>query len=62
MKRAKRNPPDLILICLDGLIDDVVDTGQRIRRQAELSDDVAVPVFDAETTNESEKIVLINNV
>ncbi len=49
-------------MCLDGLIDDVVDTGQRIRRQAELSDDVAVPVFDAETTNESEKIVLINNV
>lgn len=62
VESARHNPPDLILVCIEGLTNDNVAAGLRIRTRAELSDDVTVVVFCGETINEGKKISVGNNV
>ncbi len=62
VENARRNHPDLLLVCIEGLTDDIVAAGLRIRIRAELSGDVAVVVLCCETMNEGGKISVGDNV
>ena len=62
IESARRTPPDLILVCIEGLINDIVAVGRRIRTRAELSDDTAVVVFRCETINENEKVSVEDDI
>jgi CheY-like chemotaxis protein len=60
--RAGRHRPDLILLSLGGSDTDAVASAHRIRRLAELSDDVPVVIFCIPTVDEGAEVALGRNV
>ena len=62
VERAGRHRPDLILLSPGESHADAVSSAHRIRRLAELSDDVPVVIFCVPTVDEGAEIALGRNV
>ncbi len=60
--RARRQRPDLILVCLDGPHLDVIAAAQRIRDRAELSEEVPVVLFCIERVAEGAEVNIGENM
>ena len=59
---ARRNPPQLVLLNLDALPDELVATARRIRTGAQLDPGVPIVLFCAEWVAEGEEVHLGDNV
>jgi len=62
IERACRHRPDLILLSLGEPQTDAIASGHRIRRLAELSDNVPVVIFCSPTVEEGAEVALGRNV
>ncbi len=62
VERARRQRPDLILVSLDGLGTDVIATARRIRRRAELGEEVPVVIFCVPTIAQGAEVEIGQNV
>ena len=62
VERARRERPDLILVSLDGLGTDVIATARRIRRRAELGEEVPVVIFCVPTVAQGAEVDVGKNV
>jgi CheY-like chemotaxis protein len=62
IERAGRHRPDLILLSLGESHADAISSAHRIRRLAELSDDVPVVIFCIPTIDEGAEVALGRNV
>jgi CheY-like chemotaxis protein len=62
VERARRQPPDLILVSLSGSNDDVIASARRIRQAAQLGDDVPIVIFCLATVDEGAEVALGSNV
>jgi len=60
--RAGRESPRLILVSLPGPEADVIATAGRIRRRAELSEDVPIVIFCSPTVAEGAEVEIANNI
>ena len=62
IESAQRKPPDLILVSLAGLPNDVILTARRIREGAEIGEDVPVVVFCIEEIGAGGEVAIGHNV
>lgn len=60
--KARRQPPDLILVSLGGPPIDVITTAARIRRRARLDDGVPVVIFSVPFVDEGAEVEIGQNV
>jgi CheY-like chemotaxis protein len=60
--KARRHPPDLILVSLAGSPVEVLLAAARIRQRAGLGDDVPVVVFCVPTIPEGGEVAMANNL
>ncbi len=59
---ARRYSPHLLLVSLGGDGDQVIETARRVRRRAELSDDVTIVIFCSPTIAEGAEVDIGGNV
>lgn len=62
IENARRQRPDLILVSLAGLPREVIVTARRIRKNAEIGEDVPVVVFCNEEIAEGDEVAIGENV
>jgi CheY-like chemotaxis protein len=62
VERARRQRPDLILVSLGGPDDKIVASARRIRRAAQLGDEVPVVIFGIATVDAGAEVALGKNV
>jgi len=62
IESAQRECPDLILVSLAGLPSEVILTARRIRRRAEVGENVPVVVFCVEEIAEGDEVAIGQNV
>lgn len=62
IESAQRQRPDLILVSLAGLPNDVIVSAHRIRERAELGEDVPIVVFCVEEIPEGDEVAIGRNV
>ena len=60
--RAWRESPSLILVSLAGPEADVIATAGRVRRRADLSEDVPIVIFCVSTVAEGAEVEIANNI
>jgi len=60
--RARRERPSLILVSLAGPETDVIATAGRVRRRADLSEDVPIVIFCVSTVAEGAEVEIGNNI
>lgn len=62
IERAQRQRPDLILVSLDGLPNEVLGSGRRIRESAAAGDDIPIVIFCFDEIPEGAEIATGKNV
>lgn len=62
IKSAKRQRPDLILVSVAGLPEEVIITARRVRDSSAVGEDVPVVVFCVEGINEGDEVAIGENV
>ena len=62
IERAQRQRPDLILVSLDGLPNEVLMSGCRIRESAAAGDDVPIVIFCFDEIPEGAEVAIGKNV
>jgi len=62
IESAQRNRPDLILVSLAGLPQEVIASARRIRERAEVGEQVPVVVFCNEEIDEGDEVAIGQNV
>jgi DNA-binding response OmpR family regulator len=62
VRRARSQPPDLVLVSLGGSAVNVVATALRIRQRAELGLNVPVVIFSIQTVDEGAEVEIEQNV
>ena len=60
--RAKREPPVLILVSVDGAHSQVIALAARVRQRAELSDDVPIVIFCIPSIAEGAEVAIGRNI
>ncbi|MEN3333454.1 MAG: Response regulator receiver domain [Blastocatellia bacterium] len=62
VSRGRREPPNIILVSLGGLDEEVIATALRIRAHAELSESTPVVIFCIESVDQGAEVEIQNNV
>jgi CheY-like chemotaxis protein len=62
IQSARRQRPDLILVSVAGLPQEVIATARRVREQAEVGETVPIVVFCIEEIGEGEELAIGQNV
>ena len=61
-ERARSKRPDLLLVSLSGLTADVIAAARRVRKQADLGEEVPVVIFCGDKISEGEEVAVGRNL